>query len=101
MSTALPGPFIEQRDVEARVAGVMNLGFGILHQHFEIAAVLEFRADPFGIFFELGGVVGLGKEIFQEDGVRNADRLAGSSSRRAGFADVDVLVAFESESCRP
>ena len=80
--------------MEARVAGVVNLGLGILHQHFEVAAVLIFRAHPLGVFVELGGVVSLGEEVFQEDGVRNADRLQvlHGAAQNAG---VDVLVADE------
>ena len=70
-----PQPCLEQRNVEACVSGVVNLGLGIVDQHLEVAAVLELGADAFGIFFELGGVVGLGEEVFKEDGVRDADGL--------------------------
>ena len=61
--------------MKARVPGIVDLGFGILHQRFEVAAVLEFGANPFGVFFELGGVVSLGEEVLEENRVRNTDRL--------------------------
>ncbi len=80
--------------MEARVPGVVNLGLGILHQHFEVAAVLEFGAHPFGVLFELGGVVGLGEHIFEEDRMRNADRLQVLHGRPQSAA-IDVLVALE------
>ncbi len=57
------------------MAGVVNFGLGILHHDLEVAAVLEFRPHPFRVFVQLGGIVGLGKDVFQEDGVRDPDRL--------------------------
>ena len=57
------------------MAGVVNLGFGIGHQHFEIAAVLKFSPNPFRIFLQLAGVVGFRENVFQEDGVRYSYRL--------------------------
>ena len=53
----------------------MNFGLGVLHHHLEISAILEFSAHPFGIFFQLAGVVSFGEQIFQKDGVRYPDRL--------------------------
>src|SRR6266481_2235801 len=61
--------------MESRMASVMNFGFGVRYQRFEVATILEFSPYPFYVFIELGGVVGLGKDVFQEDGVRYPDRF--------------------------
>src|SRR5208282_4643577 len=53
---------LDPRYVKALASGVMDLGFGLIDENLEVAAVLVFGADAFGIFFELGGVVGLGEE---------------------------------------
>ena len=94
ISTDLPSPGCSPRDVEAGVSSVVDLGFGVVHQHLEVAAVLELGADPFGVFFQFGGVVGLGENVFQENGVRNADRLEVLHGRTQG-AVIDVFVASE------
>ena len=77
------------------VSGVVNFRLGLVHGvHLEIAAVLVFIADAFGIFVQLGGVVGPGEDVFQEDRVRNADGpqvLHGVTQH----SRLDVLVAFE------
>ena len=83
MSTDLPGR-AAGRECGTLVPGVVNLGFGVVDQHLEVAAILVFGADAFGIFFELGGVVGLGKNVFEEDGVRDADGLEVLHGTRAG-----------------
>ena len=70
-----PGPVSNQRNVETLMTGVMNLSLGILTSDLEVAAVLVVIADPLGVFFEFGGVVGLGEQVFEEDRVRDADRL--------------------------
>ena len=85
---------LEERNVEPGMAGVVDIGFGIVHQHFEIAAVLVLGANTLYVFVELGGVIGLGKKAFQEDGVRDADRLQVLHSRNQS-AIVDVFVPLE------
>src|ERR1019366_842497 len=54
----------------------------------------ELGADAFRVFFEFGGVVGLGDEVFQKNGVRDADGLQ-VLHRRAQGAVIDVFVAPE------
>src|SRR6516225_8880655 len=76
------------------VAGVMNLGFRILHQDLKIPAVLELRPHALGVFRLIGSVVGLREEVFEENRVWNADGFE-VLHRRAQGAAVDVLVALE------
>ena len=68
--------------------------FGSCTQDLEISAILILGANPLGVFFELGGVVGLGENVLQEDGVRDSDRLQVLHGG-AQNAAVDVLVALE------
>ncbi len=82
--------------MEAGVSGVVDLGFGVVDQHLEVAAVLVLGADAFGIFFKFGGVVGLGEEVFKKDGVRDADGLEVLHGR-AQRAVIDVFVAPEAD----
>src|SRR5208283_2904448 len=89
-----------QGNVRSSVAGIVDLGFRVLHQHFEIAAVLEFGADTFGILVEFGGVVGLGENVFEEDGVRNPDWPEVLHGRAQG-AVIDVLIAAEADLTDP
>ena len=60
--------------MESLVSGVVDLGLRVADTRLEISTILVFGADPLGIFFELGGVVGSGEDVFEEDRVRNADR---------------------------
>ena len=76
--------------------GVVNLGFGFVHLHLEIAAVLELSPDALGVFFELGRVVRLGKDVLEEDRVGDANRLQVLHGRAQG-AVVDVFVALEAD----
>src|SRR5208282_2124864 len=87
-------PALEPGNVEAFVSGVVDFGFGLVDQHFEVAAVLELSANALGIFFELGGVVGLGEEIFQKDGMRDADGLKVLHGRTQS-AVIDMFIAPE------
>ncbi len=81
---------------ESGVSGVVNLGFGVVNQNLEIAAILVFGADAFGVFFQFGGVVSLGEQVFEEDGVRDADGLQVLHGRAQG-AVVDMFVASEAD----
>jgi hypothetical protein len=83
-------------NMEAFVSGVVDFGLGIVDQHLEVAAVLELGTDALGIFFELGGVVGFGEKIFEEDGVRDADGLEVLHGRTQS-AVIDMLVAAEAD----
>ena len=94
MSTALPGPVHQQGNVKPVVPGVADLGFGILHQHFEVAAILILAAHALRVFFELAGVVGLGEKVLQEDRVRHADGLQ-VFHRAPQSAALHVLVALK------
>ena len=85
--------------MEALVSGVVDFGFGVVDQHLEVAAVLVLGADAFGIFFKFGGVVGLGENVFQENGVRDADGLEVLHGRTQ-CAVIDVFVALGSECAR-
>ena len=76
---------MNERDRDA--AGVADLGFGILYQDLEVALLLVSVTDALGIFGELGGVVSFGKQVLEEDGVRDADRPQ-ILHRAAQFADL-------------
>ena len=89
-----PQPRLDPRNVEARASGVVDFGFGFVHQYLEIPAVLELGANAFGVFFQFGGVVGLGEQVFQKDRVRDADGLQVLHGRPQR-AVVDVFVAPE------
>src|SRR5208283_2797043 len=91
-----PQPRLEPPHVEARVSSVVDLGFGVVDQHLEVATVLDLGADAFGIFFEFGGVVGLGEEVLKEDGVRDADGLEVLHGRTQR-AVIDVFIAPEAD----
>src|SRR5262249_32897012 len=67
------GSVLKQRNVEPRVASIANLRLRITNHRLKVSLVLLRFADQFHIIFELGSVVGLGKEIFQENRVRNSD----------------------------
>ena len=73
---------------------IANLGLRIGDQRFEIALCLVVVADALGVFVQLGGVVGLGEQAFQENRVRNADGLQ-VLHRGLQFARLDRLVALE------
>ena len=96
MSTAFPGPFCTSGTWKPVMAGVVDFGLRILNENLEEAAVLVLVANALGVFFELGGVVGLGKNIFEEDGVRYADGLQ-VLHRGAQRAAVDVAVARKAD----
>src|SRR5580698_6141305 len=88
-------PSLQQRDVGAGVSGIVNFGLGLAHNVLlEIATILVFIADSFRIFVQLGGVVGPGKDVFQEDRVRYSDGpqvLHGVTHHPRP----DVLIAFK------
>ncbi len=82
----------EGEPVEAAL--VANLGLGRLDGGGGIALVFVSLAHALGVFFELGGVVGLREEILKDDGVGYADRfevLHGAAQIEA----VDVPVPYE------
>ena len=80
--------------MESGMAGVADLGLRIANHGFEVTAVLHGFADQFHVFVEFGRVVGLGKNVFQENGVRNANRPQ-EVHGVAQFAALDVPVAFK------
>src|SRR5205809_5048838 len=65
---------LKQWNVESSATGIPNLRLRISHHCFEIPTVLFRFADQFHVVVELGSVVGLGEEIFQEDRVWNPNR---------------------------
>ncbi len=75
---------------------VVDLGFGVLHQRFVIAALLVGELHALRIFFQLGRVESAGKQVFQEDGVRNPDGLKVFHGT-AQFAAGNVLVAHKTD----
>ena len=87
---------LHQRNMEAGVAGVANVGLRSLQRCFEIPALLKQVANALGIFIKFAGVVSAGEDVFKNDRVRNADRLQ-VLHRRAHFAIWDMLVAFEAD----
>src|ERR1700683_2215230 len=90
----LAGSRLQDRNVEAFMSGVVDLRLGIADPGFEVAAVLILGPHPLGVFFKLGGVVGLGEDILQEDGMRNANGLQ-VLHRRPQNSRLDGLIAFE------
>src|ERR1700692_3142377 len=81
-------------NVSARVSSIVNLRLGLVDDNFEVAAVLVFIADAFGIFIQLGGVVGACEEIFQENRMRNADGPQVLHGIAQG-SSIDVLIALK------
>ena len=65
---------------------VANLGLRLLDGGVGVALVAVGLAHALGVFFELGGVVGLGEEVLEDDGVGNADGLQVLHGRGAGRA---------------
>src|ERR1700684_472785 len=80
--------------METFMSGVVNHGLGFVHDHFEVAAILEFSAYPLRIFVKFCRVVSTGEKIFQEYRVGHADRTQ-IFHCRAQDSILDVLVAFE------
>ena len=81
-----------QRKIQAAL--IANVGQRSFDAGPEVAAVAVRRANALGVFFQLACVVGAGKQVFQDDRVRNADRpqvLHGGTQRPAG----NVLVAVK------
>src|SRR5262250_2196299 len=56
-----------QGNMSSFVTGIVNHRRRIAHCCLEISAVLILRAHSFGIFFQLGRVVRLGKKVLEED----------------------------------
>src|ERR1039458_3227128 len=90
----LAGSRLQQPNMDALMPGVVDFCLGIVHHDFEVAPVLVLGAHPLGVFSKLGGIVGLGKDILQENGMGNADRSQ-ILHRRAQNPRLDILVAFE------
>src|ERR1700692_972187 len=84
-------------NVSARVSSIVNLRLGLVDDNFEVAAVLVFIADAFGIFIQLGGVVGACEEIFQENRMRNGDGPQVLIAA-GGICRISVRIV---ENCRP
>src|SRR6185437_8267306 len=82
-------------DVDKGVS-IAQLGLGILDDRLEIALLLVSHAHALGVFIELAGVVGLGKYVFQENGMGYADGpqvLHGI----AQFAALELAVALKTD----
>ena len=75
---------------------VANLGLRIVYEDFEISLGLIEEADALSIFVELACVIGAGEQIFQNERMRDSDRL-GVLHRRAQFAAGNLLVAVEAD----
>jgi hypothetical protein len=88
------GSRLNQGNVRSLMSGVANLGLGVAYVCFEIATILVLLAHALGIFIELGGVISPGEYVFEENGMRNADRPQ-ILHRTAQDAALDVLVAVE------
>src|SRR5438270_11897311 len=80
--------------MKALVTGIVDLRFGIADDHLEVSAVLVLSAHAFCIFLEFRGVIGPRKQIFEEDGMWDADRPK-ILHRRSQHAGVDVLVSLK------
>src|SRR5581483_5333448 len=87
---------LQQRNVEPFMAGIVDHGFRICHVGLEVAAILVLGSNPLRVFFQLGGVVGLGEDVFQENRVRDAD---GPQVLHGGTQDAaaDVLISVEAD----
>ena len=64
---------MERERIDA--AGVADVGLGLAGKSLEIALVPIGVTNALRIFVELAGVEGLRKQVFENDGVRYADRL--------------------------
>ena len=88
-------PALEEGKVQQAVF-VAHLGFGIFHQRFEISLLLVSIAHPLRILAQLAGVKGAAKDIFQNDGVRNAEGMRVLHGRPQ-LAAANMLVAFKAD----
>jgi hypothetical protein len=68
-------PLLRPEGEPVQSALVANLRLRLLDGGVGVALVAVGLAHALGVFFELGGVVGLGEEILKDDGVGNADGL--------------------------
>src|SRR6476660_2531516 len=73
---------------------VSNHSLRLLNRALEIATILELGADSLHILVELGGVICLCEEAFQEDRVRNSYRFQVLHGRSQGAA-ADMLIPLE------
>src|SRR6476646_11469793 len=80
--------------MKALVPRIVNVGLVVTDSGIEVAAILVFGSDAFGVFFELRRIVGLCEQVFQKYRVRYADRaqvLHGLAKNSA----LDGVVALE------
>ena len=87
---AFIGP--EREPIEATF--IVNLSAGLFDGCVVVALVAIGLANALRVFFELGGVKGLRKEVFKDDGVRNSNRLK-VLHRATQLKAADVLIADE------
>ncbi len=66
---ALLGPEGQEREP----ALIPDMRGRLSDNRLEVAMILIGHPNPFGVLFQLAGVIGAGEEVLQEDGVRNAD----------------------------
>ena len=84
------------QDERVEAGGVADVGLGLFGERLEVPAVAIGLANALGVFVQLGGVEGAGEDVFQEDGVGDADRLE-VLHRGAQGAIGNALVAVEDD----
>src|SRR6185437_6397941 len=86
---------LDERYVDVGM-GIAQLGLGVLHDSLEVALLLVGLAYALGVLIQLAGIVGLGKYVFQENGMGNANGpqvLHGI----AQFAALEFAIAFKAD----
>ena len=78
---------------ESRI-GVTDLGFRIVDQHLKVSLGLIEKPDTLGVFIEFAGIVGAGKEVLENQRMRDSNRL-GVLHCRPKLAAGNLLVAVE------
>ena len=59
--------------MKVAATGIAQPGFWIFDQDLEISLLLVGIADALGVFAELAGVISAGHQVFEKNGMRNAD----------------------------
>ena len=87
---------LQQGNVETLVPAIANLGLGLIDYDFEITTVLILLPHSLSVLLEPGGIVSLGENSFQKDGMGNPNGLQVLHGT-AQDAAANVLVALEGD----
>ncbi len=64
---------MKQREFKFPPTHIEDFDLGVIRAGHEVSIVFIKHFDPLLIFFKLGGIEGLGKEIFEQNRTRQAD----------------------------